>query len=141
MRTYLLAAVAALTVAAAPLSAQAQSANQAAGSAAGATTGAVTGAIVGGPIGAIVGGAIGAAAGGALAPPEAAQVQQYVVTQRRPSVRVQERVVVGEDLPPTVQLYAVPAETGVRTQYRYSVVNDRTVLVDPQTRQIIQVIE
>ena len=33
------------------------------------------------------------------------------------------------------------AQLGVQTQYRYSVVNDRTVLVDPQTRRIIQVIE
>ena len=56
-------------------------------------------------------------------------------------MRVQEQVVVGQPLPRQVELYAVPSSAGVQTQYRYSVVNDRTVLVDPQTRQIIQVIE
>jgi len=49
--------------------------------------------------------------------------------------------VVGETLPQSVEVYAIPADVGVQTQYRYSVVNDRTVLVDPQTRRIIQVIE
>jgi hypothetical protein len=44
-------------------------------------------------------------------------------------------------LPRQVELYAIPSEVGVQTQYRYSVVNGQTVLVDPQTRQIIQVIQ
>ncbi len=130
-----------LALASLPVAAQAQTANQNAGAGAGLATGAVTGAIVSGPIGAVVGGAIGAIAGGTLAAPEAAQVQQYVVTQRTPSVRVREQVVVGAPLPETVDLYALPADAGVRTQYRYTVVNDRTVLVDPQTRQVVQVIE
>ncbi|KLK90771.1 membrane protein [Microvirga vignae] len=139
MRLIFSAAVAALI--SLPLAAHSQTANQNAGAGAGLATGAVTGAIVGGPVGAVVGGAVGAIAGGALAAPQAAQVQQYVVTQGTPSVRVQEQVVVGQPLPRQVELYAVPSSVGVQTQYRYSVVNDRTVLVDPQTRQVIQVIE
>jgi flavorubredoxin len=35
---------------------------------------------------------------------------------------------------------AVPREYGV-TEYRYTIVNDRTVLVDPKTHRIIQIIE
>jgi len=124
-----------------PFTAHSQTAEQNAGAGAGMATGAVTGAIVGGPVGAVVGGAIGVIAGGALAAPQATQVQQYVVTQGTPSVRVQEQVVVGQPLPRQVELYAVPSSVGVQTQYRYSVVNDRTVLVDPQTRQVIQIIE
>jgi len=139
MRLILSAAVAALVVL--PIAAHSQTANQNAGAGAGLATGAVTGAIVGGPVGAVVGGAVGAIAGGALAAPQAAQVQQYVVTQGTPSVRVQEQVAIGQPLPRQVELYAVPSSAGVQTQYRYSVVNDRTVLVDPHTRQIIQVIE
>ncbi|PVE22700.1 hypothetical protein DC522_19955 [Microvirga sp. KLBC 81] len=139
MRFIFSTAVAALV--ALPIAAHSQTANQNAGAGAGLATGAVTGAIVGGPVGAVVGGAVGAIAGGALAAPQAAQVQQYVVTQGTPSVRVQEQVVVGQPLPRQVELYAVPSTVGVQTQYRYSVVNDRTVLVDPQTRQVIQVIE
>ena len=56
-------------------------------------------------------------------------------------MRVTEKVTVGEPLPPNVELYTVPADTGVRTDYRYTVVNDRTVLVDPHSRKIVQVIE
>jgi hypothetical protein len=44
-------------------------------------------------------------------------------------------------LPSTgVEYYEVPAEYGVR-DYRYTVVNNRTVLVDPRTHRVIQVID
>lgn len=36
--------------------------------------------------------------------------------------------------------YEVPAEYGMH-DYRYTVVNNRTVLVDPRTHRIVQVIE
>ena len=39
-----------------------------------------------------------------------------------------------------VTYYEVPAEYGVR-DYRYTVVNDRTVLVEPRTRRIVEVID
>ncbi|KLK93146.1 membrane protein [Microvirga vignae] len=111
------------------------------GTTAGAAGGAVTGAIVGGPIGAAVGGVAGAAVGTALSPEESTRVQSYVVTQRRPSIRVADEVVVGQPLPPRVRLYPVPERVGLANPYSYTVVNDRTVLVDPQTRTVVQVIE
>lgn len=124
-----------------PVGAHAQSADEAAGAGAGLATGAVAGAIIGGPVGAALGGAIGAIAGGALSAPQAARVQQYVVTQGTPSAYVQDQVVVGAPLPRTVSSYPVPADVGVNTQYNYSVLNERTVVVDPQTRRVIQVID
>src|SRR3954453_13797827 len=118
-----------------PFAAQAQS-----GAAAGATTGAVGGAIVGGPVGAVGGGAVGAIAGG-ISDTQEPQFRQYVVTQGRPSYRYSEEVRVGATLPSSgVTYYEVPAEYGVR-DYRYTVVNDRTVLVDPRTHRVIQIIE
>lgn len=109
------------------------------GAAAGAATGAVGGAIVGGPIGAAVGGVTGAIVGG-LAGDAQPRFQQYVVTQNVPSYRYQDEVRVGAVLPSSgVQFYEVPAEYGV-TQYRYTVVNDTPVLVDPGTRRIVQVV-
>src|SRR6266446_1828675 len=57
--------------------------------------------------------------------------------ERVPSVRVRERVVVGEPLPATVELRPVPNYT----QYRYAVVNDRRVIVEPRTRKIIRIID
>lgn len=126
----------AVLVALAPVGAFAQSGG---GAAAGATTGAVGGAIVGGPIGAAIGGVTGAIVGG-LAEQQQPQFRQYVVTQDVPSYRYQEEVRVGATLPASgVQYYEVPQQYGV-TNYRYTVVNDTPVLVEPGTRRIVQVI-
>ena len=101
------------------------------GAAAGAATGAVGGAVVGAGVGAVAGG---------LAEAQQPRFRQYVVTQSRPSVRVQEEVRVGAVLPASgVTYYEVPAEYGVQN-YRYTVVNDQVVLVDPGSRRIVQVV-
>jgi hypothetical protein len=136
----LLVFIAASAILALPVATEAQTANQNAGAGAGMATGAVAGAIVGGPVGAVVGGVIGAIAGSTLSALEAAQVQQYAATQNTPSVRVQERVAPGQTLSAQVPVYAIPPDIGVRTPYGYTVLNEQTVLVDPQTRQIVQVI-
>ena len=101
----------------------------------GARNGARTGGEVGGPIGAMVGGTVGAAVGAGLEIPNA--VITSVQGERAPSVVVRERVVVGEPLPPEVQLRPVPHYT----QYDYAVVNDRRVIVEPRTRRVIKIIE
>lgn len=111
------------------------------GAASGAAAGAVGGAVVGGPVGAAVGGVTGAIVGGALSGPDETRVREYVVKEKHPSVRVQEDVKVGAVLPGTVKYYEIPSSVGVKTTYRYAVVNDRTVLVDPSTRKVIQIIE
>jgi hypothetical protein len=61
--------------------------------------------------------------------------------QGTPSAYVQEPVVAGASLPRSASVYAVPADVGVNTRYQYSVLNERTVVVDPQTRRVIQVID
>lgn len=67
--------------------------------------------------------------------------QRYVVEQRAPSYSYDQSVVVGTTLPATgVTYYAVPAEYGV-SNYRYTVVNNQPVLVEPSTRRIVQVIQ
>jgi hypothetical protein len=122
----------------APAAAFAQSSGG--GAAAGATTGAVGGAIVGGPVGAVVGGAAGALVGG-LAEQQQPQFRQYVVRQGVPSYRYEEQVRVGTVLPRSgVTYYEVPQEYGV-SNYRYTIVNNTPVLVDPSTRRIVQVID
>ncbi len=45
---------------------------------------------------------------------------------------------IGSALPDTVELHRVEVPD---VQYEYTVINDHTVLVDPSTRRIIQVIE
>lgn len=126
----------AVLVALAPVGAFAQSNS---GAAAGAATGAVGGAIVGGPVGAAVGGVTGAIVGG-LAAEQQPQFRQYVIQQDVPSYRYSEEVRVGAVLPSSgVTYYEVPAQYGVKN-YRYTVVNDTPVLVDPGTRRIVQIV-
>lgn len=127
----------AMLAALAPAAAFAQ--NTGAGTAAGATTGAVGGAIVGGPVGAVVGGVTGAIVGG-IADQQQPQFRQYVIQQDVPSYRYAEDIRVGAVLPESGVVYReVPAEYGAKG-YRYTIVNNTPVLVEPGTRRIIQVI-
>lgn len=109
------------------------------GVATGAATGAVGGALVGGPVGAAVGGVAGAVAGG-IAESTRPQFREYVVSRNHPSHRVQTEIRVGTELPSSVTYYEVPDRFGTTT-YRYTIVNERPVLVDPSTRKIVQIIE
>jgi uncharacterized protein YcfJ len=131
-------------LAAVPATAFAQTNSGAAGgAAAGAATGAVGGAVVGGPVGAAVGGVGGAVAGavvGGISADHRTEFRTYVREQKVPSVTYREKVVVGATLPETVTYREVPAKYG-KTEYRYTVVNDQTVLVEPKTRKIVQIIE
>jgi hypothetical protein len=118
------------------------------GAASGARSGADTGAAVGGPIGGavggVVGGAVGAATGtvgGILGVDTRPRFRSYVETRNVPSYRYTDEVRVGAVLPSSgVTYYEVPAEYGVR-DYRYTVVNNRTVLVEPRTHRIVEVID
>ena len=67
--------------------------------------------------------------------------REYVVRERIPNYSIPDRVIVGGLLPETgVTYYDVPQTYGA-TPYRYTVVNGETVLVEPRTRRIVQVIE
>jgi hypothetical protein len=67
--------------------------------------------------------------------------RKHVVRESRPSYTYRDEVRVGAELPSSgVTYYEVPAEYGVR-DYRYTVVNNRAVLVDPRTHRIVEVIE
>lgn len=99
----------------------------------GAVGGAVTGAVVGGPIGAVVGGVIGASIGAAAEPP--AEVRTFVMAEPLPAERVSVQVVEGQPLPATVQVRAVPKYP----QYGYAIVDNRRVIVEPKTRQVIKI--
>jgi hypothetical protein len=67
--------------------------------------------------------------------------RQYVIRERVPNYTIPERVIVGGILPETgVTYYDVPQTYGI-TPYRYTVVNGETVLVEPRTRRIVQVVE
>jgi len=67
--------------------------------------------------------------------------REYIVREKVPNYTIPDRVVVGGVLPETgVTYYDVPQTYGV-TPYRYTVVNGETVLVEPHSRRIVQVVE
>ena len=67
--------------------------------------------------------------------------REYIVRERVPNYVIPDRVVVGGVLPQTgVTYYDVPQRFGT-TPYRYTVVNGSTVLVEPRSRRIVQVVE
>jgi hypothetical protein len=67
--------------------------------------------------------------------------RQYIVEEQVPSYTVEQPIEVGTTLPEAgVTYYDVPERFGATT-FRYTVVNDHSILVDPRTRRIMQVIE
>jgi hypothetical protein len=67
---------------------------------------------------------------------------EFIVKQHHPSFRFKDEVRVGVILPEAgLTYYDVPAEYHVAPGYRYAVVNDRVVIVDPRTHRIEEIIE
>lgn len=138
MNTKLLAPMMLLAALALPMTAQAQ------GTVRGAQEGARQGERAAGPLGAIVGGTVGAVTGtvgGILGVQDRPRFREYAVQHRQPAYRYRDDVRVGLILPesgPTY--YEVPGEYHVEG-YRYAYVNDHVVLVDPRTRQIVDIVE
>ena len=67
--------------------------------------------------------------------------REYVIRERVPTYTIPDRVIVGGVLPEAgITYYDVPQTYGA-TPYRYTVVNGQTVLVEPRTRRIVQVVE
>ncbi|TPM96664.1 DUF1236 domain-containing protein [Mesorhizobium sp. B2-1-3A] len=70
-----------------------------------------------------------------ITPEQDTVVREYVKKQPLASVKIPGvELNVGTALPDTVELHEVP-----NVKYRYVVVDNRTVLVDPSTRKIIKV--
>ena len=78
---------------------------------------------------------------GGIAVDQRPAFREYIVREHVPDYTIPDRVIVGGVLPEAgVTYYDVPQTFGV-TPYRYTVVNGRTVLVEPRSRRIVQVIE
>ena len=138
MTNKLLFALTAAGMLALPMAAQAQ------GTLRGAAEGAERGADTAGPIGGIVGGAVGAATGtvgGILGVDDRPRFRSYVRGRGVRSYSWGGPVQVGTVLPDDeVTYYDVPDDYRARPGYRYTVVNDRPVLVD-RSRRIVEVID
>jgi hypothetical protein len=79
--------------------------------------------------------------GDGIAVDQRSAFREYVVRERVPTYTIPDRVIVGGVLPEAgITTYDVPQTYGP-TPYRYTVVNGQTVLVEPRTRRIVQVVE
>ena len=105
-------------------------------------------AAIGMPIGAQAQGTVGAVRGdsvtvesGGIAVEQRPAFRDYVVRERVPTYTIPDRVIVGGVLPEAgITYYDVPQTYGA-TPYRYTVVNGQTVLVEPRTRRVVQLID
>ena len=77
-----------------------------------------------------------------IAPDQRTKIKEYVVKQKVKPVTTTERITVGATLPATVQLNTVPADWGPTvTKYRYVYHDNRVVLVEPDTRRVVQIVD
>src|SRR5258705_9786596 len=101
--------------------------------------------------GVAAGAAVGATGGVTVVAPAGASVtiitdantpkfREFIVKEHHPSYAYKGELVIGAELPATgVTYYEVPREYGM-TEFRYTIVNDRAVLVDVKTHKIVQII-
>jgi hypothetical protein len=78
-----------------------------------------------------------------LSPEQRTTVYRTITKERvRTAPPAEFRASVGVEVPTAVELYEVPAAVEIAPvrRYRYTVVNDQVVLVDPQTRRVVQII-
>lgn len=122
MRNKFLAAAAVAASLSAPLAAQAQGTVQ-------------------GTVGVVGGNTVAIEQDGGIIAEQRPAFREYVVSQRVPAFTIADRVVIGAVLPETgVTYYDVPQRFG-STPLRYTVVNGQTVLIEPRSRRIVQVID
>jgi uncharacterized protein YraI len=96
-------------------------------------SGAALGALMGGPVGAAIGGATGAALGALANIPE--PVVDYVRVNRTETVYLDGEVVVGAEVPETVELQTVPD-----SEYRFTTINGVPVVIEPDGRRIVHLV-
>lgn len=74
-----------------------------------------------------------------LTPAQRHRIYRTIVRERVPAASVEYRV--GARIPPDAELYALPRQVAVAVPviepYKYMVVNDRVLLVDPATSQVV----
>jgi len=117
---------------------------QAQGIVGGADQGARQGEHAAGPVGAVVGGAVGAVTGGVagvLGIDQRPRFHDYVTREHRQSYEYRGDVIIGGEIPQEggVVYYDVPPEYGVQG-YKYTTLNQHSVIVDPRTHHIVEII-
>ena len=102
----------------------------------GAATGAIAGAAVGGPIGAAIGGVAGAVVGDVSEDAMTPETRTSILEHRTESVVLDSDLAVGTVVPETAPIQTVP-----NSNVQYVYINDRPVVVEPETRKVIYIYE
>jgi hypothetical protein len=77
-----------------------------------------------------------------LTPEQRARIKEYVLQRRVAPITVKEHLAVGTKLPADVTLRSMPAEWGPPvTNYRYAYSDNQIYLVEPSTREVVQLIK
>lgn len=77
-----------------------------------------------------------------ISPEHETVIRDYVTTQSIAPVEIEDdvEIVVGATLPDTVEVHALEVPE-IETRYSYVVVDGRTVVLEPETRKIIHIID
>ncbi|MEF0943709.1 DUF1236 domain-containing protein [Rhizobium sp. BR 362] len=65
------------------------------------------------------------------------EVRTYVTEQEVPSVTYDGDIVVGSELPNSVEVHTIPSNS----DYAYTVINKKRVIVNPHTHKIIEIVK
>ena len=77
-----------------------------------------------------------------VAPPMRTTIKEYVVKEKIAPVEIKEQVAVGAALPAGVSFLPVPTAWGPDlTKYQYVYHDNRVVLVEPESRKVVQIID
>jgi hypothetical protein len=77
-----------------------------------------------------------------IGPEQRTVIREYVVKRKIRPATISGQISVGAVVPADVDLVAVPADWGPEiTRYRYVYHNNRVVLVEPQSRKVVHIID
>lgn len=77
-----------------------------------------------------------------IEPEQRTHIREYITKEKVAPVRVEKRIVVGEELPASVELRPVPQTWGPSlTKYRYIYSDNHVYLIEPSDRKVIEEIE
>jgi hypothetical protein len=77
---------------------------------------------------------------GGLTLEDKSYVREYHSKRKYPSIKYEDEISVGRILPETGSYYPIEGRQSLN-EYRYAVINNKTVIIDSNTRRIIEILD
>jgi Protein of unknown function (DUF1236) len=77
---------------------------------------------------------------GGLTLEDRSYLRDYNSKRKYPSIKYEDDVSIGRVLPETGSYYSIEGRESLNG-YKYTIINDKTVIIDPNTRRIIEIID